>query len=209
MKRNVFLIIINIICIFFPCFAKNMNIHKNYELMQFEILANDKIVEKLPFSRFHGYQKANNKIFFVDVYKTKITDYGELCFFDEEKNSLFYTGIYSGSQFLVLKELNLLITSSLLENVSEFDIEDVFGLNNEIKKYPLNIIIFEFNSYKKLKEYNFKELLKYTEYENLYSDFKLINRNQLKISYGIYDTSQKINIGIIDLISLEYKNNKN
>ena len=31
----------------------------------------------------------------------------------------------------------------------------------------------------------------------------------VKISYGIYDTSQKINIGIIDLISLEYKNNKN
>lgn len=208
MKRNVFLIIINI-CIFFSCFAKNMNIHKNYELMQFEILDNDKIIEKLPFSRFHGYQKANNKIFFVDVYKTKITDYGELCFFDEEKNSLFYTGIYSGSQFLVLKELNLLITSSLLGNASEFDIEDVFGLNNEIKKYPLNITIFEFNSYKKLKEYNFKELLEYTEYENLYSDFKLINPNQLKISYGIYDSSQEINIGTIDLISLEYKNNKN
>lgn len=50
---------------------------------------------------------------------------------------------------------------------------------------------------------------KYNEYENLYSDFKLINNNQLKISYGIYDTSQEINIGIIDLISLEYKNNKN
>lgn len=208
MKRKVFLIIINTY-IFFSCFAKNMNIHKNYELMQFEIIDNDKIIAKLPFSRFYGYQKTNNKIFFVDVYKTKITEYGELCFFDEEKNNFFYTGVYSGSQFLVLEDLNLLITSSLLESTSEFDIEDIFGFSSEIKKYPLNITIFEFDSYKKLKEYNFKELLKYNEYENLYSDFKLINSNQLKISYGIYDTSQEINIGIIDLISLEYKNNKN
>lgn len=208
MKKKVFLIIINTY-IFFSCFAKNMNINKNYELMQFEIIDNDKIIAKLPFSRFQGYKKTNNKIFFIDVYKTKITEYGELCFFDEEKNNLFYTGVYSGSQFLILEDLNLLVTSSLLESTSEFDIEDIFGLSSEIKKYPLNITIFEFDSYKKLKEYNFKELLKYNEYENLYSDFKLINNNQLKISYGIYDTSQEINIGIIDLISLEYKNNKN
>lgn len=125
MKKKVFLIIINTY-IFFSCFAKNMNINKNYELMQFEIIDNDKIIAKLPFSRFHGYKKTNNKIFFIDVYKTKITEYGELCFFDEEKNNLFYTGVYSGSQFLILEDLNLLVTSSLLESTSEFDIEDIF-----------------------------------------------------------------------------------
>ncbi len=200
MKRS-FLIIISIF-LYFSCGAQSYSINENYESMNFEIIKNEKIIYTFPFGKFCGYQQVNNKFFFIDCSKTNSIltfEYGELFYYDCNLNKLKYTGIFSGSSFLVIENLDFLIATSLIETQIESDIDDVFSVTLQQRKYPLNISVYNLKNYTKIKEYSFIDKINESKFENLYIILNLISKDKLKVDYGIYDSTYKINCGIINL----------
>lgn len=58
-----------VLCLFFlvSCAsAKSFDVIENYETMNFEILVNNQIKYKLPFSRYCGYQPVGNRCYFIE-----------------------------------------------------------------------------------------------------------------------------------------------
>jgi hypothetical protein len=203
MKRS-FLIIISIF-LYFSCVAQAYSINENYSSMNFEIIKNDKIIYTLPFGRFCGYQKVNNNYFFIDCSKAKgilAHEYGEICYYDSKIDKLKYTGIFSGSSFLIIGDYNFLIATTLIESQTKSDIDNVFGITLNQRKYPLNISVYSLNNSTKIKEYSFIDQINESKLENLYIKFTLISKEEIKIDYGIYDSTYKLYCGIIKLKDL-------
>lgn len=200
MKRFLFIFLIFFVCI--PCRAHGYSVNENYDSMNFEIIDNNKVVFELSFERFRGYQQIENKIFFIDCSKSKISEYGELCYFDCDLMKIKYTNIFSGSSFCISEDSNYLIVSALYESKKMPDIEDVFGLGIQSKKFPLNISVYDFNIMTKLKEYSFVEKLDENKLENYYIEIISLSNDEIKIQYGIYDTTQKIDCGVLEFSNL-------
>lgn len=201
MKKIFFIpFFISIFCI--SCNAKQYTIKEDYDSMSFEILEDSTIVSELPFNRFCGYQQVDNKFYFIDCLNSRITEYGEICFFDCNLKKIVYTKIYSGSSFYVSTDTNFLVVSSLIEFGKEYEIEDVFNIGINPKRQPLGVSIYNLNNFTKLKDFFFYDKIKNYDYSDLYISFKELPKNQLKINFGIYDSDFKIDCGILDLNTL-------
>ena len=208
MKKFLSLFIFISVLIFTSC-AENYSVNENYDLMQFEINCNGKVIYSLPFKNFAGCQKVSDKFVFIDCSHSRISEYGEIFYFDFKTKQLKYTGIYSGAAFYISENSKYLLASTLVEDSKKSDIEDIFGTGLDgPKKYPLNLVLYDFSSKDVLAEFNFKKQLENQNLCDLYLDLKEIAKDAVSISYGIYDTTNKINIGILDLNTLaisEYK----
>ena len=192
-----------VLCLFFlvSCAsAKSFDVIENYETMNFEILVNNQIKYKLPFSRYCGYQPVGNRCYFIDCAESTIFEYGELCFFDSKSGMILYTGIMSGSEFLVTKKH--IVASSLTDEETENDIEDVFGLGLTGKKYPLDITIYDCKKYKEIKSFDLEEYRQGYDLASLFINLIDLSDEKIKVEYGVYDTTIIIPIGTIDLQTL-------
>lgn len=121
-------------------------------------------------------------------------------FFDSKTDEIVYTGIMSGSSFLVNK--NYIIVSSLVKVEINSDIEDVFGLGLNEKEYPLDISIYDSKEYKKLKSFDLKEYRKKYDSNTLFINIMDSTNEKVNVEYRLYDTTNIIPIGSINLQNL-------
>ena len=196
--KKAFLIFISIF-IYTSCTAQEYSVKENYDTMNFEIVNNDIVIYELAFGNFCGYQQVKNKIFFIDNAKSNIYEYGEVCYFDCNLNKMVYTGIFSGSSFYVTDDLKFLIATTLLESKTESDIGDVFGLGINTKQYPLNISVYDLDNSTKIKDVSFREKLDEEKLENFYVELTPVSKTKIQIDYCIYDSTYKINCGIVSI----------
>ncbi len=202
MKKYYLLILYSFL--FFYSSSQNISIIENYESMNFEIKENNKLIAEFPFGRFYGYQQQDNKFFFIDCINSRISEYGEICYFDVKSKKTVYTGVFSGSSFYVTKDLKKMVVSCLTDTKQANDIEDVFGIIPNTKQYPLNIAIYDFDNLKKIQEFSLAENIAQEKLSCMYVELLPKSDNQLQIRFGEYDSSVKVNCGILDLKEMKF-----
>ena len=198
-----FLIFLSGLFFFVSCATtKPFVIKENYVTKNFEILENNKLRYTLPFSRYCGYQAVDDRCYFIDCSESRIFEYGELCFFDYKTEKFLYSGIKSGSSFIITK--NYIVASSLVNVETSSDIEDVFGIGLNKKEYPLNISIYDTKEYKNIKSFDLEKYREGHDFNSLFINIITDSPNEkVKVEYGIYDTNMIIPIGSINLKTLE------
>lgn len=186
------------------CTASNsfFKINENFEAMQFEVFVQDNKKLELPFSQYRGYKIFKNKCFFIDCTKSRIPEYGRLCYFESDTEEFIYTDIMSGSTFYIIEDY--IIVSSLAKAEINTDIEDIFGLDLPSSQYPLDITIYNVNTFKKIKELNFDKYRQNYPHKTLFLDINSKSDETIILSYGVYDTTCKINIGTLNLDTLKF-----
>ena len=186
------------------CTASNsfFKINENFEAMQFEVFVQDNKKLELPFSQYRGYKIFKNKCFFIDCTKSRIPEYGRLCYFESDTEEFIYTDIMSGSTFYIIEDY--IIVSSLAKAEINTDIEDIFGLDLPSSQYPLDVTIYNADTFKKIKELNFDKYRQDYSHKTLFLDINSTSDEMITFSYGIYDTTYKINIGMLNLATLEF-----
>jgi hypothetical protein len=200
MKKIIFLL--SFILLYSSCLAESIEVHQNFETMQYEISLNKEIVKTFPFSSFCGYQVIDSNIYFVSFRNSRISDYGNLCFFDCKKKELVYTKIETGCSFFVTTDLKVL-TSSLCNIEDNSEISDVFNTDFS-KRMPLNLSIYNLKNESLIKTYSFdkkRELQKF-QIRDLYLEF-IPKEGYLLVEYGVLDSSYKIYIGKLDMQTFE------
>ena len=205
MKKVLFVFLLFFYCIL-SLFSAPVSVKENFETMNFEIYLQGKKISELPFRFYCGYQILDNNIYFIDCSNSRIEEYGELCLYDTKQEGLKHLNIMTGSSFLCYK--NYIFATSLTESTQNNDIEDVFNLGVTSKKYPLNICIYDIQNFKKIKDINLDKYREHVANNSLYLNFSVDSDYGIALYYSILDTTEVINIGYLDLESLEIlKNN--
>lgn len=202
MKRTISIIFLTFIFICCVPAKSFFRINENFDTMKFEIFIHDQKKLELPFSQYCGYKLFKNKYFFINCSKSRIPEYGRLCYFELDTEEFIYTDIMSGSTFYIIEDF--IIISSLAKSKVNTDVEDVFGLDLPVSQYPLDVTIYNGDTFKKIKELNFDKYRQDYSHKTLFLDINSTSDEMITFSYGIYDTTYKINIGTLNLATLEF-----
>lgn len=202
MKKNIIFIYF---LVPFILSATEIKVNINWENSNYEIIKDTTIIENIPFSIFGAYQIVGDNIFFIDFSKTNKKDYGCLCFYNIEKQTMEYTNIYSGIPYYVSDELKYVLISKPYISSIQKDIDDIFNINTSLyEEYLLNIELYDLVEEKKLNKYNFKrvhnqEYLKYITLD-MYSD----NSDKIYFTYGVMDSDKELFKGYVDLHNFNF-----